>query len=101
MSTREAYYEENKASGHAYNCAYAAGGDCTCGVWPEDDPRYGIDGDSSFDSFVEAHSGEGNWSEAKEAKELKKHEEEAGLTGEPRNPSSPWTPDLEEDDLPF
>jgi len=95
---REAYREENRASGHQYNCAYAAGGDCTCGVWPEDDPRYGI---GDFDDLVDAHSSEGNWSEAKEAKELKKHEEEDGLNGEPRNPSSPWTPGLKDDDLPF
>jgi hypothetical protein len=32
------YYETNAANGHQYNCAYGAGGDCTCGLYEEYDP---------------------------------------------------------------
>jgi hypothetical protein len=31
------YYVANQANGHAYNCADAGGGDCTCGKYPHPD----------------------------------------------------------------
>jgi hypothetical protein len=37
MSLQHYYYTANQEEGHAYNCAWAAGGDCTCGKYAFED----------------------------------------------------------------